>query len=785
MTLLKWILVLIAIGLLALVSLSPFLSDKMPLTDDAHLHVYRSIVLDDAIRNDASLYPRYASALAYGYGASLFNYFPPTSYYPVVIFHATGLSPVNAWKATIVLYVLLAGIGMFLWARQWVDDTGAFIATTAYLYAPYTLFDTVTRGSSNEFAGMALLPFALWGFTRLVRSGKRLNYLIAVFSYALFILAHNVMTLYGTLLLIAYCAFLWLIQGKSWRVLWQLGTAGFFGVLITAFFWIPALFETDFVKINGVLENLDFVDVTNTLRSIGDVFALPRTADPSQLQASVPVSFSWIALILAIISFFLPQPPEENDDSKKSILGLHIFLFLSLGIVVFSQLEASSGFWQSIRLLQYSQFAWRPLSIGSLVLALLAGMGGAYLVRLIPTQIGKSTVSGLLLALIMLYSIPWLYRPEIDLNPQTVVDAQRYELESRQVVLSSYGEYLPVQTQQSALNPLRFQSDVSRLQENDNFSILSLEESSRHLSAELDVHDVTIIVVDWLYVPGWHVRVDGKSVEVAPAGDAGLVSFQITEGQHQIEIFYGGTETQQLAMFLSIAGLVAVILVVVRYIPGSDRAIHSSASLSSGIIMTVALVGLILFGVKSQLIDHRDTVFRDSRFQDGIIEDVAIPASINFDNEIRLIGAEIGNSMVSGETTTIQLYWTLTDDSIGNEYSTIVQVVDSQDIVIAESGSFYPGGLATPNWIPGHYVEDVISLEIPRFTAPKSYTLRVGVFHSDNGQRLNILNEIANPIGIDANIMTIQVERPDTTPPPEDLPGTLLTVSRFRASECR
>src|SRR5690606_523903 len=129
--------------------------------------------------------------------------------------------------------------------------------------APYTLFDTVTRGSSNEFAGMALLPFALWGFTRLARSGKRADFLIAVLSYALFIMAHNVMSLYGSLLLIAYCAFLWLTGNKPIRILWQLGSAGIIAVLMTAFFWLPALSETDFVKINGVLDHLDFVDVSN------------------------------------------------------------------------------------------------------------------------------------------------------------------------------------------------------------------------------------------------------------------------------------------------------------------------------------------------------------------------------------------------------------------------------------------------------------------------------------------------------------------------------------------
>lgn len=786
MTQLKWLLVFIVIGLLALVSISPFLSDTMSLSDDANLHVYRSIVLDDSIRNDGSLYPRYTSALAYGYGASLFNYFPPTSYYPTVIFQAIGLSPVHAWKATIILFVLLAGIGMFLWARQWVDDTGAFIAATAYLYAPYTLFDTVTRGSSNEFAGMALLPFAMWGFTRLARSSKGTNYLTAVFSYALFIIAHNVMTLYGTLLLIAYCGFLWWMQGKSFRVLWQLGTAGIFAVLITAFFWLPALSETDFVKINGVLEHLDFVDVTNTLRSIGDVFAIPRTADPSQHQAIVPISFSWIAFVLAIVGFFLPQPPETENQGQQSILGLHIFLFVSLGIVIFSQLEASTGLWQSVKLLQYSQFAWRPMSIGSLVLALLAGIGGSYIIRLIPTQIGKNTVSGLLLAMLVLYSIPWLYRPQIDFNPQTVADAQAYELSSRQITLSSYGEYLPAQTEQSALNPLRFESELPRLQENDDFSIISLDESNRRLSAEVDVSETTVIVAEWLYVPGWRARVNGKTVDVISAEEAGFVSFEISEGQHDIEIWYAGTGIQNYSTFFSVAMLVFVIGFVIFYPPPmnsemsiSDRTGSVPTGLSLQMIFTVGLIGLLLFGLKTQLIDRSNNLFRNSRYDKGTLQNVDLPLNINFDNQIRLIAAEFESSIVSGDTGELRLYWTLASEAIDNDYSSLVRVIDSQGIVIAESSNFYPGGLASRNWLPGHYLEDIISLNIPDFTTPKDYTVVIAVFQSDNGIRLDILNEVGNPIAVEESIARISIERPESVPAPENLPSPLLITAGF------
>ena len=51
---LNWILVIIALGILSLVSISPFLSDTLPLTDDGNLHIYRSIVLDESTAKEQS-----------------------------------------------------------------------------------------------------------------------------------------------------------------------------------------------------------------------------------------------------------------------------------------------------------------------------------------------------------------------------------------------------------------------------------------------------------------------------------------------------------------------------------------------------------------------------------------------------------------------------------------------------------------------------------------------------------------------------------------------------------
>ncbi|MGJ3239224.1 MAG: 6-pyruvoyl-tetrahydropterin synthase-related protein [Anaerolineae bacterium] len=778
-TQLRTIAVILAIAVLALVSISPFLADGMILTDDGNLHLYRAIVLDDAIRTDGTLYPRYASALAYGYGASLFNYFPPTSYYPTVIAHALGADWVRAWELTIIFYVLLAGLGMYLWARQWVDTSGAWIATAGYLYAPYTLFDTVTRGSSNEFAGMALLPFALWGFTRLARTGARRDYLLAVFTYALFIIAHNVMTLYGSLLLVAYCGLLLFSAHDRQRVFWHLSSAGVFAVLMTAFFWLPALTETNFVKINGVLDNLPFVDVTLTLRTLADVFALPRTADPSQLQANVPISFSWVLLVPALVGFFLPQP-RPPADQPRPILGLHLLLFGTLAIVIISQLRLSESLWQSVRLLQYSQFAWRPMSIGSLVLALLAGIGGSYALRLLANRRFRHTMLALYITLIIAYSIPWLYRPQIDLAAGNLRDAQDYEVQSQQPVLSSYGEYLPVQTELEALNPTYYTRDVTRIRPDEAYQITRIDEQGTRLNAEVIVTQTSILIIDWLYVPGWRAQVNGERVEVFATGEAGVLGLELPAGTHQVTVWYGQTTTQRVANLLSISALVLVLAFAWRLHsqrPASALAGDRRAEWLP--LLVIVIVGCASFALKTIWIDRTNTPLRTVRLVDGALQGLAHPLAVNFGDALRLIGADAPTTAQSGGDYTLTLYWRLQDAPLDADYSVLAQIVDARDVIISETTQFYPGRLATRNWLTDYYLTDKLTLSIPEHTPPTNHHLQIGVFDSASGERLDVLNTQGNPIGQDALITDITITRPSAPPALEHLPLPELTVSGF------
>src|SRR5690606_12456608 len=157
-----------------------------------------------------------------------------------------------------------------------------------------------------------------------------------------------------------------------------------------------------------------------------------------------------------------------------------------------------------------------------------------------------------------------------------------------------------------------------------------------------------------------------------------------------LRVWYAGTSTQRNATILSILAIIATMGLAIIYPKPRTVAEETAHYPSLEVIFTVSLIGLVLFGIKSQVIDRIDSPFRASRYQDGVILNVQIPFSVNFGNQIKLLGAELEPSVTSGGTSEIRLFWSLVVDAIETDYSTIVELVDSQGIVIAEASNFYP-----------------------------------------------------------------------------------------------
>ena len=773
---LKPLLVIIALILLTLPAIQPLLHDEMPRTDDGYLHLYRAIALDHSLRHDSSLYPRYSSGLVYGYGAALFNYFPPTSYYPTVFLHWAGLSFVQAWVGTLILFTWVAAGGAYLLGKEWVGHVGGFITAAAYVYAPYLLFDLVIRGTSSELAGLVLLPWVMWGFTRLAFYGQRQDFVAAVLTFALFIPMHNLVTLHGTVMLAGYCAFLWLSSEQKIRVFSQLLIAAIVAVVMTAFFWMPALGETVYAKINLVAESLSSIDVTRSLRGLSEVFALPRTADPTQLQPPTPITLGWIQMILGVIGLGV-----AIRQRTRRIISLQMVLLLVVVLVVFLQLPVSAVVWETVPLIGYSQFAWRTMGLPSLALALMAGIGGALLLDRIRTQAHKTVLFCGLLSALILYGFPWLYTAYTPVPADSIVDAQDFERRTGSLTLSSYSEYLPVATDPTTLDPNALQDAfaenevIPRLTVPDGVILLDAEWQGTSGIIELQAEHPTTLVFDWLYVPGWEARFLDETTALAlltvkPHLPQGFVSVDVPAGTHTLEIALHDTPLQSVAEWVSIAGAGLLILIVIvgwyAWKPVDTALVFNRAQFIAPLQMMICMmaIGIGLFAVKTLLIDHMDSPFKTSHLVNGSIQNIDNAFNSDFSGEMRLLGFLLENRVKSGNKTQIRVFWTLGDETLETDYSTVLRLRDLQQNVIAESGSFYPGNLATSNWLPGYYVEEVIDLEIPPFTPPGIYTLDISLFNPETQQHLDVLDEAGNPIAAQVVLGTLEVMKPDAQP---------------------
>lgn len=769
------LLTIAALVALLLIALQPFFRADMIQTDDGLLHLYRSVALDHSLSVDGALYPRYSSGLVYGYGAALFNYFPPSSYYPTVIFHRLGLAFVPAWLATMAAYTLLAGLGAYLLGKQWTNRAGGLVTAVAYVYSPYFLFDTVTRGTSSETAALALLPFVLWAFTRLARNHRPLDLLLTVLSYTFFIVQHNIIALHGTVFIMGYALLLVLIFPLRIRSFVLLLLAGVFAVGLSAFFWLPALGETDAVKISAVAENLNFIDVTRSLRPLADIVALPQTADPTRLNTVQPVGLGLLQLGLLIGSLILSW-----RDTKRERKYLSVFAVLVVLVSIFLNTPASAIVWETVPLIGYSQFAWRILGIPSLVLALAAGIAAVQIAGLLRRRWHQGIAYSVIVAALMIYAIPWTYSPSISVNVNDIRDAQAFERDTQNLTISSYSEYLPVWNEtppEPESMTARFEDDtvVPRLQ--DNADIEVFDETWQGTVAQLSFRAAqpTRLVFNWLYMPGWEARFIDEaaavSLTVRPHDAEGFVSVEVPAGEHTLVIEKTETDVQQLSWIITAVSagfLIVGMLLVRRFLPAittsqvvSDRAVP---------IIVIALAGVITLGVKVTIIDRTDNPLHAPRFDGQQIAGVENATQADFGGFFQLLGMSQPESAKSGDMAQIQAFWTTQGQGVASDYSSIVSLVDDRGHVVAAAENFMPGNLATRHWRAAYYVVDTLALEIPAGTPPGDYTLRLGLYDPVTLTAVDVMNEAGNPISPDLAIGRIRVERPSEMPAlPDDV----------------
>ena len=388
-----------AVALFSLIVATPLARGLGACTDDAALHVIRAVELERLIRL-GHYFPRWAPDMAHGFGYPLFNYYAPLSAYVVVAFHSLGVTFPVALHLAFFAAIVASGLATFSLARDLWGAKAGLVAAAGYVSAPYFAYDILFRGALAESFAWLWPPLILWAMFRALSpfssfclpSSSRLRYsLLAAAAYAGLILTHNNLALLASPLIISFVVLLaWERRHKSsntgappsreafprsvpakrsffLRTLLHGALILLGGLALSAYFWLPALAESNLVHTDRLLVPPIFTYYTNWLTP-GELFAPPTPDDPRLINPSPAKALGLVPALLALPAVIgLARPGFRSQWPRV------VFFAAALTVYALMTLPVTKPLWDHLPLLPLTQFPWRMLSLAALCAALLAG----------------------------------------------------------------------------------------------------------------------------------------------------------------------------------------------------------------------------------------------------------------------------------------------------------------------------------------------------------------------------------------------------------------------------
>jgi hypothetical protein len=761
--------------LLTLFALYPLLQPGLPNTADGALHLYRTVELDQCWQ-DGVYYPRWAPDLFLGYGYPIFNFYAPLLYYLAEVLHAFGFSFQGAIKVIQVGTFLLYGLGMYVFAREIVGRKPALLAAAAYAYVPYRFKEAFVQGDYPQFLALALLPLVFWAFYKIIVTRKPRYIVVGACLYGTLILSHNITAMLTSPFLGLYVVWMTLSlaplspgggekNSRRNQVFWKnlvsevlLALAALaLGLGLTAFFWLPALYEKRWVQLDLLTKG--FFDFRQHFLSLGELLSPSMPLDTAASNPYMPFNLGTAQVFLPLVAGLALLPRFGLRREEKSHL---LFSLASLILCVFMMLPASTPLWEHVPFLAFTEFPWRMVGLAGLFTALPAGMSLRLLTnrgRLSPAFIALALGLVLVPTTVFVYLYP--RQPFIEYPDPTPADIVEFELESHAWGTTSGSEYLTIwvteKPEDSPLLPLyRAGQPISKL-------------DSQHLPEGVQAEMLSHTVVsdsyrftspqaftarfNTFYFLGWRAYLDGEERDIQISQPHALIEVAIPPGQHTLLLRFEDTPVRLLANGLSLAALL-VTLIISRIMDHESRITNTASptpyplsptprptdDFSWGQALSLCVVILALFAVKEALIDPHTSWFRKHSPLPTVLG-AQYAAQINLGDKVLFLGYNLASDVVhQGEDLRLVLYWQA-DQPLEKQYSVFTHLDVPPDYTTwAGSDNLNPGGIPTSRWALALYTRDEHTISIPADLPPVEYLLQVGLYDKVTGERLPVLS---------------------------------------------
>lgn len=493
--------------------------------------------------------PRYVPNLSFGFGYPLFNFVFPLPFYIGEIFYLVGFSLVDSIKSVFFISSLSSVFFMYLLLRQFLGKQLSLLGALVYLYTPYRAVDLYIRGAIGEIVAFTFLPLVLLSVIKLVQSEKiNLRWIgIGGLTMGGLILSHNIATYMFVPFLLLFCLIFLILDFNQWRIkLINLSLFFVLSLLVSLYFWLPALVESNLMKYDTVFKPSDHFPTIKQLITpywgYGASVAGPYDGLSFFLGAT-----SLVIIVVGFLGGFFKFKKLSKLNQSLFIWGI-----LSLLIVFFMMNFRSKFIWDTLPLIPYFQFPWRFLIMTTFIApVLLIGLNNIKIKWYVLPAV----------VFILISSSFFMFRPQDFLGRTDDYYLQRYI-----PAPSVHPEYRLTQEEY-----LRLPKATENRPENlyprvfDTKGKISVHELSP-LSAVVNIKTDNSTVVNYnkYNFPGWRVEIDGQGLEIFSGKPFGQVSINIPSGEHEITISFAETGFRQATNIISLLSLMLLILIVFK-----------------------------------------------------------------------------------------------------------------------------------------------------------------------------------------------------------------------------
>ena len=506
--------------------------------DDGIQHIARAFGTLNSIAEDG-LYPNIISSFSNNFGYSWNLFYGPFSTYGIIIVNFIIRNFIISYKIFALICLIISGIFMHKFALKLTTNNNAsLLISILYMSFPYHLTDLYSRNAIGEFTSFIFIPLVFLGLYNLFYTEDN-NYHLAIGAIGL-ILTHNISTILVAIVCLVYIIFN-LEKIKETRIKKGLIINGLFIVLVTSFFWIPAI-ETKLSSDYRVYEN--------------EAMSTPESTANSGLKLN---------------QLFVTQ----NDGSYIFELGPHIIIMIALSIMGFRKVKSELKenyviflvlglitLWMSTKYFPWKylpyevciiQFPWRMLMLSGFFFSLVCGIN-------IYTIVKKFNYKDVLVISLIAVGYSFVFLLFIPKGNVTDIDKLvlgEFSGKEREVIAGAgKGEYLPSRAYEDRFYIATREDKICILE--GNAEIENESKFGKKLSANIKTFesDYTAFELPYIYYPGYEVRIDGMITETFETENGFLGFIMGKEDSAEITVKYTGTKAMKVSLLISFISLI-------------------------------------------------------------------------------------------------------------------------------------------------------------------------------------------------------------------------------------